>query len=108
MNVLAKNELDAICELKNSIDKHYRFFWMKLFGSKARGDANKESDVVVCIVLEETNWKIEREIYELCFEIGLKYDILLSPVVFSKDEISNRLTMVTPFYRVMEREGIAI
>ena len=40
---------------------------MKLFGSKAKGDFDEESDRDVVIALDEVNWAIEKDIYEICF-----------------------------------------
>ena len=108
MSQLSKSEQDAIHELKCCISKNHRLLQMKLFGSKVRGSSDEESDIDLSIVLEEVNWRIEREMYELCFEIGLKYDLLLTPTVFSQDEMNDELIKSTPFYRVVPREGMVV
>jgi len=64
---LSKNEKEALKELKEEISKRYKLLWMKLIGSKARGDFDEESDVDIVIVLEHLDWDIERDIYERCF-----------------------------------------
>jgi predicted nucleotidyltransferase len=105
---LSKREKDALADIKSEISRKYRLRWMKLIGSKARGDFDEESDVDVVIVLDELKWEIEKDIYEICFYTGLKYDILISPIVYSDDEIKNKLLQATPFYKVVEKEGIPI
>jgi predicted nucleotidyltransferase len=105
---LSKREKDALADIKSEISRKYRLCWMKLIGSKARGDFDEESDLDVVIVLDELNWEIEKDIYEICFYTGLKYDILISPIVYSDDKINNKLLQATPFYKVVEKEGLLI
>lgn len=81
---------------------------MRLFGSKARGEASPDSDIDVFIVLREVDWQIEREIYDLCFEIGLEHDVLISPIIFSEGELKSPAMKVSPFLAVVEREGISL
>jgi len=105
---LLKKENDALTELKEKLSQKYKLLWMKLIGSKARGDSDEESDVDIVIVLENVGWDIERDIYETCFYLGLKYDVIISPIIYSKKEINDTLTQITPFYRMVEAEGILL
>ena len=60
-----------------------------LFGSQANGTAHKDSDYDFLIVLKEkVDWKIEREISDLCYEIDLKYDILTDIHILSVGELA--------------------
>lgn len=105
---LSKNEQDALLELKDALSKKYQLLWMKLVGSKARGDFDEESDLDVVIVLQAVNWQIEKDVYEMCFYVGLEHDIVISPIVYSREEIEDSLTRITPFYQTVEAEGILL
>ncbi len=105
---LSKSEQDALLELKKHLLDKYNLVEIKLFGSKVRGDADKESDIDVLIVLKEVNNTIEDEIFDICFEIDLKYDVVLSAIVYSKAEFNDSLNRVTPFYKSIEKEGVPL
>lgn len=104
---LSKNELDALLELKKLLLDKYNLVDFKLFGSKARGAADKESDMDVLIVLKESNSTIEDEIFDMCFEIDLKSDVVLSAIIYSEAEFNSKFNRVTPFYKNIEKEGIS-
>ena len=54
----------AEIRFKKELSRKYKSLWMKLIGSKARGDFDKESDIDIVIVLKNVDWDIERDIYE--------------------------------------------
>jgi hypothetical protein len=62
----------------------------------------------VFIVLREVNWQIEREIYDLCFEISLKHDVFISPIIFSERELEDQSLKYSPFLAAVEKEGIPL
>ncbi len=94
--------------MKDSLSRKYNLVELKLFGSRARGDYDSESDLDVLAVLESLDWKSEKDIFEICFEVGLKYDLLFSPIVYSRDEYESELNKITPFYQSVEKEGISL
>jgi len=106
--LMLKKETEALAALKADLGTKHLFRWMKLIGSKARGDFDEESDLDVVIVLEQVDWRIERDVFESCFYIGLKYDVLISPTVYSKQELDMPLTRITPFYLAVEAEGVLV
>ncbi len=105
---LTQNELSAITALKKEIAQHYALQWIKLIGSKARGDSDSESDLDVVIVLKDLTWPLEKSIYELCYALSVQYDVLISPVLFSSREISDRFIQITPFYKAVQQEGMLL
>ncbi len=61
-----------------------------LFGSRESGFSDIESDYDILIILKEDyDWKTEREIYDLCYEINLKYDILIDVKIISTNELQS-------------------
>jgi len=105
---LLNKEKEALQQLKKELSLRYNLYWLKLFGSKARGDSDKESDIDVVMVLDNVNWDIEKQVYELCFHIGLEYDVLISPIIYSFEETNDSLTKATPFFMTVEKEGVAL
>ena len=58
-----------------------------LYGSYARGDFNKNSDIDIMILVKSDSSEIkdiERKILDYSYELDLKYDILLCSTKFYK------------------------
>lgn len=108
MENLAPNELAALRKLKGSLARDFRLVELRLFGSKARGDSDKESDIDVLVVLENCDWETEKAVSRLCFDINLEYGVLLVPVLYSRAEYQSDLTRVTPFYQTVTKEGLPV
>lgn len=52
-----------------------------LFGSKARGDSQPDSDIDVLVITEQEDRQLRRAIIKQAARISLAYDVLLSPRV---------------------------
>jgi len=62
-----------------------------LFGSQARGDSKEYSDYDILIVLDKEYSGIdENQILDLCYDIDLKYNILIDVHILSEHEITSR------------------
>jgi predicted nucleotidyltransferase len=108
MRNLAPNESAALEKLKAALTRDFPLVELRLFGSKARGDSDKESDIDVLVVLEAYDWETRKAVSRLCFDINIEYGVLLVPVLFSRAEFGSDLTKVTPFYRAVVREGVPV
>lgn len=81
-----------------------------LYGSYARGDFDKESDVdiLVRINCDKTQLSYFRDLFcPTASRLSLDYGVTVSVAVADRDSF-NRYKTVLPFYRNIEREGIAI
>jgi len=81
-----------------------------LYGSYARGDYNKKSDVDIMILTDLSFEEIEEyrdKISDAAFEIELKTGIILSPVVKNIEKYNVRRKFV-PFYKNVEKEGVVL
>lgn len=60
-----------------------------LFGSRVYGKGHKDSDYDILIILKQkADWKTEREISDICYEIDLKYNIITDTHIMSVSELS--------------------
>lgn len=105
---LLKNEKRALKSLKKALQEQFGLLDMRVFGSKARGDAAPESDVDVMIEVEEYTPGTESGIDDLLFQTNLEYDCFISAVIFGRRELEEGPLGESPLYRVIAREGIAV
>ena len=105
---LKPNELEALRKLKETLARDFRLVELRLFGSKARGDSDRESDIDVLIVLENLDREIRKKVSALCCDLSIDYHVVISPVLYSSAEYSSSRTRITPFYRNVEREGVPV
>lgn len=80
-----------------------------LYGSFARGDNKKYSDIDILILIDKDKVtysdekRIKYPLYDLEFDTGK----VISPLVFSKNDWETRHS-ITPFYQNIKREGIML
>ena len=59
--------------------------YVALFGSKARGDSQQDSDIDVLVILSKEDRELRREILKQAARFSLEYDVLLSPRVIGAE-----------------------
>ncbi len=77
-----------------------------LFGSRARGDAEADSDMDVLVVISGAGPEIRREIRHLAVEVWLEHGIYLSTRVWSRAHYRKLEKLQTLLYRNIQRDGI--
>jgi predicted nucleotidyltransferase len=79
-----------------------------IFGSRARGDAKKDSDWDILILTDyPVTTEIERSFRNNLFDIEIETGEVFSTFVYQK-QIWNTKHRVTPLYRNIKREGVRI
>jgi len=79
-----------------------------LFGSRARGEEREDSDWDILILTPNTvDLKEEQRFRHKLFELELEYGQAISTFVYSKSDWNSK-HQITPLYKNIEREGIAI
>jgi len=82
-----------LIDLKQHLQKYYgdSIKDVVLFGSQVRGDSSEYSDYDILIVLDnDYSSKDENKILDLCYDIDLKYNILLDIHLLSNREIKSK------------------
>ena len=105
---LTDNEKAALRELKEHLARDFGLVEMRLFGSRARGEGDVESDLDVLAVLERTDWETEKRIYDIAFDLDLKHDVVLSMIIYSRTDFDSPLNKACGFYREVQRDGVLL
>ena len=80
-----------------------------LFGSRARGDAEPESDLDVLVLLEaEDIAEARRFVSECAWEAGFEHDIVVVPVVYRKQDWQNGPERYSLLATSVAKEGIPL
>lgn len=79
-----------------------------LFGSKARGDSTPDSDIDVLVVVESDNWRIHKQIRYLAADVCLKYDLPISPRIWSISHRQEMKELHTLLYQKIFRDGVEL
>lgn len=94
-------------ELKAIISKKYQLKELRLFGSSARGDRTNESDIDVFVCLGQVNRKIEEDLFDMAYDLELKYGYTINIFVFDSS-IYEDVNSYLPVYRNILKEGIVV
>jgi predicted nucleotidyltransferase len=79
---------------------------LRVFGSRARGDATPDSDLDVFIELEESTPDLRRRISEIAWEVGFEMDRVISTVVTTRADLEQGAMGANPLVLNVEREGV--
>jgi uncharacterized protein len=79
-----------------------------LFGSKARGDDDKESDMDLLVVLKHVSLEIRRQVRDLATETWLDNGVFLSTRVWDESYWHKLASLSTILYRNICEDGILL
>jgi uncharacterized protein len=105
---MIQKDLSIARQFRERLETIPTFRRMVIFGSRARGDADSESDLDVFIEVSEINNDLRQQIQRTAWEIGFDNDIVISTLVASSESIMNGLLAANPILKSIAKEGIAI
>ena len=99
---------DFINKIKELLD--LRLKQVILYGSYARGDYNKSSDIDIMILTDLTDREIEEYrdmISDIAFDIELDTGYVISPIIKNIETFNVRINYI-PFYHNVKEEGVIL
>jgi predicted nucleotidyltransferase len=111
---LADRESSVLQEFKEAVSEglSHTVKLIKVFGSRARGDAEEWSDLDVLVVVkgDSTSISIEEKIREIRYETLWRHNFhpLISLLLLSEEEYANLSRLQTGLWRNIEREGVTL
>jgi uncharacterized protein len=95
-------------ELKERLSEIVPLIDFRIFGSRARGDEDEYSDMDVFIKIEYLNKDLKEKISDIVWEVGFEHFIVISPLIFTRDEIENSPLRSSPIVKNIAEEGVVV
>jgi len=95
-------------ELKNRLAGLVKLVDFSVFGSRARGNAMEDSDMDVFIEVENMDKDLKKRVQDAAWEVGFENFMVISPLIFTRDELENSPLRSSPIVRVIKEEGAQI
>jgi predicted nucleotidyltransferase len=106
---LTDSEKSALAEIKRRVSGLFDVRQYVLFGSKARGDAEPDSDIDLLIVTKRPlSWKEKERITHEMLDVNLVYDTNYAGTVVDAETWNSALWRIVPLHRNVTREGIVV
>lgn len=79
-----------------------------LFGSKARGDADAESDIDLLVLVDEESGEFRSNLWRIASDVSLEYNVVISARVFGQVRWDEARRMRLPLFRTIIADGIPL
>jgi uncharacterized protein len=75
-----------------------------MFGSQARGDARKDSDIDLLVIVPSMDSKVRGAVSDIAWEVGFEAGKVISTIPTTKERMKRYAFL--PFYQNVQREGV--
>src|SRR3990172_9073686 len=101
-----ENEVKIVEKFKQLVSQRVKLLEVRVFGSRARGDASEESDLDLLVVVDKLDHSIDKYVSECAWEAGFPDDIVVMPIVITLEALKNSPLSESVFIRTVYQEGV--
>jgi len=94
-------------QLAQNIRMQFPSAEIRMFGSRARGNAAPDADMDVCVILDTINRNIRNIISHIVWEVGFDNDTVVTALTYSRDEVERGPRSASTLIKTIFSEGIA-
>ena len=105
---MTRQDREIAKELKNKLSEVVHLLDFRVFGSRARGDADEYSDMDVFIEVGVVNKELSEKIFDITWEIGFKHFMVISTLIFTRDELENSPLRSSSIIKNIGKEGVTV
>jgi predicted nucleotidyltransferase len=105
---MSSNDLQTAQKLKERISAFMPPLDFRLFGSRARGDADEYSDMDIFMEFETVDSDLKSKVKDAAWEMTLETGIVVTTLLFSRHEIEDSPLRSSPIVRVIMEEGVPV
>ena len=106
---LSQKDKQSILEAGRTLKSDFPVSRIILYGSKARGTSEPDSDIDLLILTDcQINGKLRRAISDRLADINLRNDVFMTSVVISEQEWANGLIRYSLFHSEIEKGGCEV
>lgn len=108
--LINKDMKTLLSEIKNTLEKLLGNNMTKivLYGSRARGDYDTESDIDIAIIVRGLSRELRKQIYDIVADIEIKYLVSISTLVLSAENFAFLKNRERRIAADIEKEGIPL
>src|SRR4030066_1264145 len=91
-------------KLKERLSEIVQLIDFRVFGSRARGNADEYSDMDVFLEVESLDKNLKERISDIAWEVGFENYIIISTLIFTRGEIENSPLRASPIVHNIAEE----
>ena len=76
------------------------------FGSRARGDAEPDSDFDICVVINKADREERHQVQDIAWEVGFEHGLVIVALCYSEKEFTTGPRTASPLVKNILLEGV--